>query len=139
MARVTVEDCVEKVEDRFELVALAARRAKSIASGAPLNIERNGEKNTVLALREIGDGLVDVQDLREELVLQYQTQRDMDADVHTDDAEGLDDSEAATAQKLESEGSVEEYEEEVEVEAAVEAAAEEGMSFAEDNLDNVQD
>ena len=47
MARVTIEDCLEKVEDRFELVGLAAQRARDIASGSPITIERNGEKDTV--------------------------------------------------------------------------------------------
>ena len=54
MARVTVEDCIQHVENRFELVLVASQRAKSIASGAPLTMDRNGEKDPVIALREIG-------------------------------------------------------------------------------------
>ena len=54
MARVTVEDCVDKVPNRFELVMLASHRAREIASGAPLTIARDNDKNPVVALREIG-------------------------------------------------------------------------------------
>ena len=68
MARVTVEDCVEVVANRFELVAVAGQRAKDIASGAPLTIERDNDKNAVVALREIADKKVDVPSLRELLI-----------------------------------------------------------------------
>ncbi|MBI4724765.1 MAG: DNA-directed RNA polymerase subunit omega, partial [Rhodomicrobium sp.] len=53
MARVTVEDCVDKVSNRFELVLLAAHRARAVSSGAPITIERDNDKNPVVALREI--------------------------------------------------------------------------------------
>ncbi len=75
MARVTVEDCVSKVRDRFELVALSALRAKNIASGMPLTIERKGEKNTVLALREIAKGTVEIDQLKVGLVESFQKER----------------------------------------------------------------
>jgi DNA-directed RNA polymerase subunit omega len=68
MARVTIEDCLEKVDDRFELVAVAAQRARNIAAGAGLTIERKGEKDTVIALREIAEGTVEITNLREDLV-----------------------------------------------------------------------
>ena len=55
MARVTVEDCVDKVENRFDLVLLASHRARMISSGAPLTIDRDNDKNPVVALREIAD------------------------------------------------------------------------------------
>ena len=55
MARVTVEDCVDKVPNRFELVMLAAHRARSLAAGAPLTVDRDNDKNPVVALREIAD------------------------------------------------------------------------------------
>ncbi len=85
MARITVEDCVDKVDDRFELVAIAARRAKDISSGAALTIERNDEKNTVLALREIADEKVSVDTLRAKIVGGYQRQREIDDDLLVDD------------------------------------------------------
>ena len=55
MARVTVEDCVDKVENRFELVLLAAHRARMISNGSPLTVDRDNDKNPVVALREIAD------------------------------------------------------------------------------------
>ena len=59
MARVTVEDCVEKVPNRFGLVLLAAHRARAISAGAPLLVDRDNDKNPVVALREIADDVVD--------------------------------------------------------------------------------
>ncbi len=68
MARVTVEDCIEKVENRFELVSVAVQRTKDISSGAPVTINRDNDKNTVIALREIAGGSIDVAALRESLI-----------------------------------------------------------------------
>jgi len=72
MARVTVEDCIEKVTNRFELVMVAAQRARKIGSGAPLTIERDNDKNPVVSLREIAGETVDVEDLKEELTRSHQ-------------------------------------------------------------------
>jgi len=68
MARVTVEDCVLRVPNRFELVMLAAHRARDIAAGAPLTLDRDNDKNPVVALREIADQAVAVDHLQEALV-----------------------------------------------------------------------
>ena len=68
MARVTVEDCVEKVPNRFSLVLLAAHRARAISAGAPLVVDRDNDKNPVVSLREIADDVVDADDLRENLI-----------------------------------------------------------------------
>ena len=68
MARVTVEDCVEKIPNRFDLVLVAAQRAKDIGAGAPMNIERDNDKNTVVALREIAEDKIDCGALEDELV-----------------------------------------------------------------------
>ena len=68
MARVTVEDCIDKVENRFELVLLASHRARLISSGAPITIDRDNDKNPVVALREIADGALVPEDLRENLI-----------------------------------------------------------------------
>jgi DNA-directed RNA polymerase subunit omega len=68
MARVTVEDCVLRVPNRFELVMLAAHRARDIAAGAPLTLDRDNDKNPVVALREIADQTVGVDHLKEALV-----------------------------------------------------------------------
>jgi DNA-directed RNA polymerase subunit omega len=68
MARVTVEDCIDKVENRFELVLLASHRARTISSGAPITVERDNDKNPVVALREIAEQTISPGDLKEELV-----------------------------------------------------------------------
>lgn len=68
MARVTVEDCIDKVPNRFELVLLSARRARAMSSGAALTVDRDNDKNPVVALREIAEETVDCEDLREDLI-----------------------------------------------------------------------
>jgi len=68
MARITVEDCVTKVPNRFELVMLAAQRARDISAGASLTVERDNDKNPVVALREIADSTVELDHLRYELI-----------------------------------------------------------------------
>ena len=78
MARVTVEDCIDKVENRFELVLLASHRARMISSGAPLTIDRDNDKNPVVALREIADETVATGDLREELIHSLQKYVEVD-------------------------------------------------------------
>ena len=64
MARVTVEDCIDKVENRFDLVLLASHRARMISSGAPITVERDNDKNPVVALREIADTTISPDDLQ---------------------------------------------------------------------------
>lgn len=78
MARVTVEDCVLKVPNRFELVMLSAQRAREISSGAQLTVERDNDKNPVVSLREIADGTVDPDELRNSLIsgLQHHVEAD---------------------------------------------------------------
>lgn len=68
MARVTVEDCVEQLPNRFELVMVAAQRARKIGSGAALTLDRDNDKNPVVALREIAEKTVDVEELKEEII-----------------------------------------------------------------------
>lgn len=68
MARVTVEDCVLKIPNRFELVMLAAQRARHISAGAPLAVDRDNDKNPVVALREIAEEAVTLDDLEESLI-----------------------------------------------------------------------
>jgi len=68
MARVTVEDCVEKIPNRFELVMLAAQRARLVSAGSALTIDRDNDKNPVVALREIADETIDLDALRQGLI-----------------------------------------------------------------------
>ena len=78
MARVTVEDCVLKVPNRFDLVMLAAQRARDVSSGAELTVERDNDKNPVIALREIADETVDLTVLADALVKGHQRQIEFD-------------------------------------------------------------
>lgn len=72
MARVTVEDCIDKIPNRYELLMVAAQRAKDIEQGSQLNVERDNDKNTVIALREIAENKVSIENLQKSLVLNLQ-------------------------------------------------------------------
>lgn len=72
MARVTVEDCVEKIPNRYELLMVAAQRAKDISAGAPITVSKDNDKNPVIALREIAEGTVNIEELQKSLVLGLQ-------------------------------------------------------------------
>lgn len=72
MARVTVEDCIEKLPNRFELVMVASQRARKIGTGAALTVDRDNDKNHVVSLREIADETVSIDGLKEDLVKNYQ-------------------------------------------------------------------
>jgi len=78
MARVTVEDCVDKIDNRFDLVLMASHRARTIASGATILVARDNDKNPVVALREIGDSAIMPDDLREDLI--HSLQRHVEVD-----------------------------------------------------------
>lgn len=78
MARVTVEDCVDKVPNRFELVMLAAHRAREISSGSAVTVNRDNDKNPVVSLREIADETQSADDLRERLIESNQNQIEVD-------------------------------------------------------------
>ncbi|GAB4234676.1 MAG: DNA-directed RNA polymerase subunit omega [Methyloligellaceae bacterium] len=78
MARVTVEDCVDKVPNRFELVLLASHRARMISAGAPITVERDNDKNPVVALREIAEETVSPEDLKEDLIHSMQKYVEVD-------------------------------------------------------------
>ena len=85
MARVTVEDCIEKVQNRFDLVLLAAHRARNISAGAPLTIERDNDKTPVVALRELAEETLNLDDLRESLVIGLQRVVLDDAELDEED------------------------------------------------------
>ena len=90
MARVTVEDCIEKIPNRFDLVLAAAQRARHISTGNPLTIDRDNDKNPVVALREIADETIDPDKLRDDIVngLQKLTNNEL---VEDEEDENLDD------------------------------------------------
>ena len=83
MARVTVEDCEDKVDNRFDLVLLAARRARQISAGAPITVDRNNDKNPVVALREIAEETILAKDLQEAVF--YGLQKHVEVDEPEDD------------------------------------------------------
>ena len=78
MARVTVEDCIDKVDNRFKLVLLAGHRARMISSGSPLTVDRDNDKNPVVALREIADQTVTPEDIEEDLIHSLQKYVEVD-------------------------------------------------------------
>jgi DNA-directed RNA polymerase subunit omega len=78
MARVTVEDCVDKVENRFELVLIAAHRARMIAAGSQITVDRDNDKNPVVSLREIADSTLAPEDLMEDFIQSLQKHVEVD-------------------------------------------------------------
>ncbi len=125
MARVTVEDCVEVVDNRFELVALAGQRARDIASGAAITIERDNDKDSVVALREIAKKSISAETLREEFIKGFQKALNTDT---------IDQTETQTESQF---ASPEQIAEEMK---ALQVATEEdeglaGESFADDNVE----
>ncbi|MBT4906878.1 MAG: DNA-directed RNA polymerase subunit omega [Rhodospirillaceae bacterium] len=78
MARVTVEDCIDKVSNRFDLVMLASQRAREVSAGAPITVERDNDKNPVIALREIADETVELENLQESLIVSQQKHVEFD-------------------------------------------------------------
>jgi DNA-directed RNA polymerase subunit omega len=78
MARVTVEDCVDKIENRFELVLVASHRARMIAAGSPITVDRDKDKNPVVALREIAESTLGPEDLKEDYIQSLQKHVEVD-------------------------------------------------------------
>ena len=72
MARVTVEDCIDKIPNRYDLVLISAQRAKDISNGSPILVDRDNDKNSVVALREISENKVSIEDLQKSLVIGLQ-------------------------------------------------------------------
>ena len=87
MARVTVEDCIDKVDNRFELVLLASHRARLVSQGAPITVDRDNDKNPVVALREIADETLSPGDLKEDLI--HSLQKNVEVDEPEPDAASL--------------------------------------------------
>jgi DNA-directed RNA polymerase subunit omega len=130
MARVTVEDCVLKVPNRFELVLLAGQRAREITAGAPLSVERDDDKNPVVALREIADETVGLDHLRDSLV------RGMQKHVEIDEPEEAPELEASLFGLAEPAGAV--IEEGGTDEEAVDEELEEDLLSVEEDLDGTE-
>ncbi len=135
MARVTVEDCVTKIPNRFELVMLAAQRARGISSGVPLTLDRDNDKNPVVALREIADDAVVLGDLESSLVKGLQRYVEQDDPLVEDEMDALSLQQDLGAQEFEP---TQEAEPMQEAQAAEDAAAAEGEDVvAEESEDAV--
>jgi DNA-directed RNA polymerase subunit omega len=87
MARVTVEDCIDKVENRFDLVLLASHRARMISSGSQITVDRDNDKNPVVSLREIAEKTISPEDLKEDLI--HSLQKHVEIDEPEPDASTL--------------------------------------------------
>jgi DNA-directed RNA polymerase subunit omega len=131
MARVTVEDCVLKVPNRFDLVMLAAQRARELSVGGALTVDRDNDKNPVVALREIADTTIDIEKLQDSLIQGLQKHADTDEITEDDSAQMLELEESLLAAPPE--GSVAESPVSGEDEPADEEA-EEG-NFADENVE----
>jgi DNA-directed RNA polymerase subunit omega len=95
MARVTVEDCIDKVDNRFELVLLAGHRARQISQGAQITVPRDNDKNPVVALREIADETLSPGDLKEDLI--HSLQKHVEVDEPESDGAEITDQTATVA------------------------------------------
>ena len=124
MARVTVEDCIMIVPNRFDLVVLAAQRAKQISSGMPLTIDRDNDKDAVVSLREIADKTIDVKLVNEEIIANFQKKSGFDPSDRIEDEDHS--SYTVTAQ-----GDIEE----VFNDASFTDQSGAGMSFVEENIE----
>ena len=91
MARITVEDCVDKFETRFELVLVASNRARKLHSGENPTVEKDNDKNTVIALREIADETISISEMKNSLIEEYQTVSPQNEDELSIDYSGSDD------------------------------------------------
>ena len=95
MARITVEDCLEEIKNRFELVSLAAQRTKAIRYGSPITVDEDNDKKPVIALREISKKNLDIAQLREDLISSLQTRNKVDIiedeNLHAENQENISD------------------------------------------------
>ena len=90
MARITVEDCIDKFESRFELVLVASNRARKLHAGENPTVEKDNDKSTVIALREIADESIPINSLKDKLIQEYQTVSPLDEEELSLDYEGSD-------------------------------------------------
>ena len=91
MARITVEDCLEKIENQYDLVLLAKERTSQLNSGAPMLVEEENDKRTVISLREIGDGKVEIADLKKSAITRLRKEPDESVQLEETDEEENDD------------------------------------------------
>tara|TARA_Y100000590_G_scaffold168177_1_gene192363 strand:+ start:498 stop:953 length:456 start_codon:yes stop_codon:yes gene_type:complete len=137
MARITVEDCVDKFPSRFELVLVASQRARKLHSGETPTVEKDNDKNTVIALREIADEKISIEELKEKLIVEYQTvtiSDEEDENLEIDKSEG--DEELLTSKSKEDLSKDNEIDKEIKELSSVE---EEDLKEQYEITDNIQD
>ena len=142
MARITVEDCIDKFPSRFELVLVASNRARKLHSGENPTVEKDNDKNTVIALREIAQETLKVNELKNDLIEEYQTNtftEDDEINEITDENLNTDDELVLESSKLEDDKSIEENtvreEENAEEETSQEATKVESSDLSTENSD----
>ena len=128
MARVTVEDCILNIPNRFELVVTAAQRAKQISSGMPLTLDRDNDKDAVVSLREIADRTIEVKLVQEEIIQNFQKKSGFDTHGQTDEEE------TSGVYSVSSTGEIEQSFEEAKQYVNPEPQSG-GMSFVEENIE----
>lgn len=128
MARVTVEDCILNIPNRFDLVVTAAQRAKQISSGMPLTIDRDNDKDAVVSLREIADKTIDISLVKEEIIQHFQKKSGFDPNDRIDGEDQI-----SGSYSVNSKGEIEQTFEEVQQYAPQEPSG--GMSFVEENIE----
>ena len=137
MARITVEDCVDKFPSRFELVLVASQRARKLHSGETPTVEKDNDKNTVIALREIAGEKISIEELKEKLIVEYQTvtiSDEEDENLEIDKSEG--DEELLTNKSKEDLSKDNEIDKEIKELSSVE---EEDLKEQYEITDNIQD
>lgn len=147
MARVTVEDCIEHIPNRFELVGLAARRAKQISSGNPITIDRDNDKDAVVSLREIADKTVEFDPLREEIIEGFSRHQQPDVvegvapPPSVDELDELAEELAAPEEDglIEQETANAEMDGEDDIESAMMGDMPDDMAFGDEDMDDVED
>jgi len=100
MARVTVEDCVDKIPNRFELILIAAQRARMIREGSPMTVDRDNDKDPVVSLREIAESSVDLKVVKESLIADLQEVRPGEEEEREADRVALEAAPAATEEDV---------------------------------------
>lgn len=127
MARVTVEDCIKHIPNRFELVIIAAQRAKQIASGTPLTIDRDNDKDAVVSLREIGGKTIDLNQIRADIIQSFRKKQSYEAPAAEENAE--------VRELLAEEGAQVEDDVSEHLSVGVGVEGKSGLSFEGDNID----
>ena len=131
MARVTVEDCIEIIPNRFDLVVTAAQRAKQIASGVPLTLDRDNDKDSVVSLREIAEKTINLEHAEEEMIQRFQKSQRFDPTDRLDD----EDESLAAITSVDPDGSMQQAFSTAESQVQSQQHYGGGMSFIEENIE----